>query len=414
MSDHDETRLSRALHERAHDVPGTHLDLDDVRRTARGIRRRRRMLTGLVAAAAVAVAVPVGITMTGGTGTDRPVGPAATPSRSAASDPSTAGPTPSPTPTLPQPEGIVPLTAKGAGRGTPPQVGYLSGRTVHLGPDSVVELPAAYASVTPYHGGFLAADLTRGGQDVVELDNTYTEVSRHPGSPRFALSADGTRVSWFTVESGAGHLHRAIVSGMSDQVDDQPVRGGSDFSPVGFASSDAVVYERTDAQSQVRVTDFAGTDRRLDGLLAAGGTSEEAGLVSGMVSASDSGSCWVVRQVTSGKDLWKTCDYSLGQFSPDGRYVLAGPAYRDGIGDGEVAVLDARTGDVVAHWRCSLDGSAFVSTSVWEDGTDVLTALFEDGSWHLLRLNVSGAIAETLTPVTADMDHRPWSFLPRP
>ncbi len=418
MSDHDETRLSRALHDRAHDVSGTHLELDDVRRTARGIRRRRRTVTGLVAAAVVAVAVPVGITMTGSTGADRPGDPAATPSRPVASaPPSTAGTTGSAPSQTPNPDGVLPLTAKGAARGSSPQVGYLRGRTVHLAPGSAVELPASYLSVTPYHGGFLAADFAEGEDYVVELDNTYAEVDRQPGSSRFALSADGTRVSWFTEDANGpkGLLHRAIVSGMSDEVIDQKVPGGVQYSPVGFVSSDEVVYQRYDDQPEVWVTDFAGTNRRLDGLLSAGGTSQEDGLVSGMVSASDTGSCWVVRQVSSGgRDLWKTCDYSLGQFSPDGRYVLAGPAYRDGIGDGEVAVLDARTGEVVAHWRCSLDGSAFVSTSVWEDGTDVLTPLFEDGSWHLLRLNVSGATTETLDPVTADMDHRPWTFLPRP
>jgi hypothetical protein len=417
MSNQDESRLSRILHDRAHDVSGAHLELDDVRRSAHGIRRRRRVLTGLVAAAAVAVAVPVGITAAGRTGTDRPVGPAATPSRPAASaPPSTAASTPSPTPTLPQAEGLLPLTATGAARGGPPQVGYLRGRTVHLAPDSAVELPSTYSSVTPYHGGFLAADFAKGEEYVVELDNTFAEVSRQPGSSRFALSADGTRVSWFTEDANGrtGLLHRAIPSGMSDEVTDQKVPGGMQFSPVGFVSSDEVVYERFDDRPQVGVTDFAGSTRRLEGLLAAGGTSQEEGLVSGMVSVSDNGSCWVVRPASAGEELWKTCDYSLGQFSPDGRYVLAGPAYRDGIGDGDVAVLDAHTGDVVAHWRCSLDGTAFVSTSVWEDGTDVLTPLYEDGTWHLLRLNVSGAISETLDPVTADMDHRPWNFLPRP
>ena len=61
MSTHDEDRLSRGLHDRAGDMHGAPLDLDEVLRTARGIRRRRQVLAGVAAAVVVAVAVPVGL-----------------------------------------------------------------------------------------------------------------------------------------------------------------------------------------------------------------------------------------------------------------------------------------------------------------------------------------------------------------
>ena len=76
MSNHDEDRLSRGLHDRADSLHGAPLELDDVKRSARGIRRRRQVLAGLAVAAVVAVAVPVGISATGSTRADRPVAPA--------------------------------------------------------------------------------------------------------------------------------------------------------------------------------------------------------------------------------------------------------------------------------------------------------------------------------------------------
>ena len=209
-------------------------------------------------------------------------------------------------------------------------------------------------------------------------------------------------------------LHRGIVSGMGEEVAEQALPADGPVSPVGFVSPEDVVYQTHGAQPQVRVTDLAGNDRVLDGLIAARGTSQAAGLVSGQLSFSDDGSCWAVRRVSTDSDLWKTCDYSLGQFSPDGRYVVAGPAYLDGIGNSEIAVLLARTGELVAHWQRPRDSSGFLTQSVWEDSTNLVTTWFEDGVWHLLRLNVSGEITEALEPVWADMVETPWTFLPRP
>lgn len=416
MSSHDEDRLSRGLHDRAGDVGGSPFDLADVKRSAKAIRRRRRVTTALVAAAVVAIAVPVGLSTTGTDRADRPVGPVgpATPSTSGASP----SPTVAPTRTVPPGQGVVPLTAQGASRGQRPQVDYLTGRTLHRADGSTVDLPAAYADVATYHGGFLATEFAAGEYEVVQLDNTGKEVDRQPGDARLVVSADGLEVSWFTTPGPGqqGHLHRGIASGMGDVVDDQPTPAGVQVSPVGFSGPGQVVYQRYGVEPQVWVTDFAGGNRRLPGLLAAGGTSQDAGLLNGQVSSSDTGSCWVVRAISpggAGTDRWRTCDWSLGAFSPGGKYVLAGPAYRDGIGDPEVAVLDAGTGAVVAHWQRPRSGDGFTNASVWEDGTDLLTSLYEDGAWHLLRLNVSGAVSETLAPVPGTSDEHPWVLLPR-
>jgi hypothetical protein len=406
MSTHDEDRLSADLHRRAAEITDASATLEDVRRSAEGLRRRRRIAGGLAAVAVVAVAVPAvisGITATGG-GSDRPAGPAAPPGRSVSS------------PAVPASPRTGPLTTRNAGRSSPPQVDYLTGATLHRVDGTTVDLPGSYTEVTAYHGGYLATEPGEQGYDVVTLDNTGAEVDRRPGDFRIALGGNGTVVSWLTGDQrNQAALHRAIVSGSSDAVDSLPVRASTATGPVGFVGSEQVVYQTQGEHPEVRVADFSDrSDRRLAGLIGVGGTSPSEPLLSGQVSSDDQGSCWVVREVPAARDLWRTCDFSLGRFSPDGRLVLGYPAYRDGAGDTEVAVLDARSGTVVAHWRSTRDARAVAAHVAWEDDDTLLATVFERGSWSMLRLDSDGSVTTALGPEPGEVDRSPWSFVTQP
>jgi hypothetical protein len=409
MSTNDEDRLARDLHRRAHDVGGNPVSLEDVRRSAQGIRRRRRLAGGLAAVAVVAIAVPATITgITAGGGRNEPPAPIASPSRSVSSPASTAA---SPTDTA-TPFGTSPLSTRGADRGGPPQADYLTGATLHRVDGSTVDLPGSYTEVTSYHGGYLATEQGDEGFDVVTLDNTNTEVDRQPGDFRIAVGGNGTTVSWLTSQGDQAILHRAIVTGSSDAVDTIPVRTSNATGPVGFVGAEQVVYQVQGETPEVHLADFAtGSDRRLAGLIGVGGTSPSESLLSGQTSADEQGSCWAVRQVTDGHDLWRTCDFSLGRFSPDGQLVLGYSAYRDGAGDSDVAMLDAHTGEVVAHWRSTRDSQAFAQKVAWEDDDTLLASVFERGSWSLVRLDHDGSLTTSLGPESGDMDRSPWSFV---
>lgn len=56
--------LARALRERAGDVTGQPVSFQAVRGSARRVQRRRRIVTGAVAAAVATVALPTGIAVT--------------------------------------------------------------------------------------------------------------------------------------------------------------------------------------------------------------------------------------------------------------------------------------------------------------------------------------------------------------
>ena len=409
MSTHDESRLAHDLHRRADDVGGHPVSLEDVQRSARGIRRRRRVAGGVAAVAMVAVAVPATITAitAGGGRSDRPA-PIASPSHPVSSTSSTSS-------TASAKPSVASLTTQGSGRSGPPAVDYLSGATLHRVDGSTVHLPGTYNELTAYHGGYLATELGDQGFDVVTLDNTGKEVDRRPGDFRIAVGGNGTTVSWLSTEGERPVLHRAIVTGSSDVVDDVPVRSSAASGPIGFVDAEKVVYEVPGEAPEVRLSDFAdGSDRRLPGLVGVGGTSPSEPLLSGQLSSEDDGSCWAVRRVTDGHDLWRTCDFSLGRFSPDGRLVVGYSAYRDGAGDGELAVLDAHTGRVLAHWQSTRRSQAFAQKVAWENDDTLLATVFQAGAWSMMRLGADGALTTSLGPERGDLDRSPWSFLASP
>ena len=74
------------------------------------------------------------------------------------------------------------------------------------------------------------------------------------------------------------------------------------------------------------------------------------------------------------EEVHRSCDHGYGALTPDGRLLLGGPAYSDGLGDRELAILDAGTGEVLAEWLASGDDT-WVGDAVWESDDTVLATL---------------------------------------
>jgi hypothetical protein len=129
----------------------------------------------------------------------------------------------------------------------------------------------------------------------------------------------------------------------------------------------------------------------------------------GYSSTTDTGSCSAVRtaDLTS---LWKTCDHRLLSFSPDGTHVLASGAYADGMGDSELAVLDAKTGKVALDLRTATEG--VLTQMVWEDDSHVLAVMFQQGRWAVLRIGLDGSREYAVEPVDASDDTQSPFVLP--
>ena len=416
MNDERE-RLSRELKARSQDVGGHPIGLDQVRQRARGIVWRRRIATGAVAAAVLAVAVPAGLAATGGT--DRGIGPVGPPSptvTNAAPSPSPSpdqSPTPSPSPSPTFPAGAVPLTAAGAARGADPGIIYLDGSVLHNG-SMTEQLPAAYRDIAVYHGGWLALDQQNGDTSVVQLDQDNHVTSTQPGAAGIAVDEAG-RTAWFVAGASGqpGQLVQGIGSGMSNGESSVPVPPGTVAHPVGFAGP-GLVYDTDGTHPQVFVTDFSGSQPTpVPGALKAGGTSVATNRISVLTKVTDAGSCWAVVD-TSGKPDWSTCDYTLGQFSLDGKYVAAYPAYFDGLGPSSVTILDAHTDKPVADFQRPLSSDLYVYDVAWEDDTHLLAVVHENGAWQILRLGTDGSLEAASPAVPGGDSSCPFFFAARP
>jgi hypothetical protein len=405
----DQERLSDALHQRVKDLDGHPIGLDTVKSSARRIRRRR-VAGGVVAAAAVlAVAVPTGVALTG-TSTDGtgPVAQGTASATASASEATSASAAPTPSPSITQqaspsptattalPPGVTPLTLDGTPAGAAPKLTYLDGRTVHTD-GAATELPARYAAVVGYHGGWLAQGMGNDGPTIVHIDGTGKVTSTAPGGYGIAVNGDGTLVAW--VEDGV--LKRGIASGMGEGEDTQKLPAGQDARVIGFAAND-VVYSLPGDKDTVHATDLNGHDRVLSGLIGARATHDFAGLVGGETRYnSDGTSCWVLRDLASGKDRFEECDWALQAVGPDAKYVVGVPSDCDGLGCSRLAVLDATSGKVVKEFASTADAQLFTTDLAWEDETHLLAVAFQQGTWQILRLGVDGSVETTVSGAQA-------------
>ncbi len=398
MTDHDPLRA--ALRGKADELGPDHLlTLDDVKGRARGIRRRRVAVSGLAAAAVLAVAVPVGLAL-GPDVTGRPdSGPAvttsATPTPSETPPPSTTV-DPTAPPVVGGPVQVV-LTTQVQARGGEPQIPYLFDGAINLPDGSQVPVAADYTQVAPLGDGWVA--VRSGSVDLLDSSGAVTE--SHPAAGSLAVSADGSIVVYATPE---GVMTSLTADGpaltLNSAADARPgsspagVLGSGTCKEGGGAdgTGGCVVYynvrgERTEAYyaSSHGITDAA------YGLLLVGGVASD-GRVAGVTEVSDTGSCSVLLDPDAAP-LWRTCDYTLGAFSPDGRYVLGHPAYTDGVGDGSLAILDATTGEVLVDYRSSAKAQSFLNSAVWDGGDaagTVLATVYEKGAWSLMRMTPLG------------------------
>jgi len=384
MTDHD--RLSDTLRGRADSLGDQHpLSLDDVKGRATGIRRRRRAVTGLAAAAVLAVAVPTGLSVVDRTsGTTRPdPGPAATTDGSPVPDPAT-------------PSGPVPLDTSTGARSGEAGIPVLYDGLAHLPDGGTFELPGDYTEFVATEEGW--AGVVGGIDDTGRLD---------------LLDQDGSVVDTAEATRGLAVSHDASVLAYVTPEGDIMVRTepGSErlgrvqadlATPAGVVGGDGcddgcTVYTNFETGSGGGAARTGSPETQEPfGLLEVTGVAED-GRVAGILSYEDDptkepGSCSAVLD-DANRQLWKTCDFTLGRFSPDGELVLGHPAYRSGEGDGSLAILDADDGTVLAEYVNDAESQAFVLTTAWDVDGSVLGLVRQGMEWHLMRFTADGQLS---------------------
>ena len=390
-------RLTEELRRQAQALPDQHpLTLADIQGRARGIRRRRYAASGLAAAAVLAVTVPLGLAA--GDRLDRTSpGPVDRPSegRSVIEDglpTPDADVDPSPAPELPR---RVALTTDTRTVGSPPQLPYLSGRELVLPDGPVAAVDGSYDVLLPLGDGFVVGgDAGDGRRFAALLDASGEESDRFAAQGWPGIAADGSLAAY--AQPGEALVVTLDSSGKRDGVSlpdslagEPPITVTGVHPCSAFEDCLLVADVESDGGARTLQVDRDGTQRETRFLQLADRSVD--GTLAGRVPSDDPGA--VCSAVTSpGANGWETCTWQLGQFSPDGRFVLGYPL-EDGRGPRSVALLDARDGTVLREYAARGRSDVFVRQAVWDTDGSVLATVWDTDHWAVLRMTVEGLIS---------------------
>ncbi|HEU4568699.1 MAG TPA: hypothetical protein VFR99_11750 [Marmoricola sp.] len=408
-----ERRLETGLLEEAdrfEELGGRELHLDEVLGRAGGLRRRRRTVTGLVAAAAVvALIAPAGVILADRDSASGPA-PLAHPTGHASTVPTAnadTGRQPAP--------GVLDVSDLPTGEAA--RVDYLQQGTLHLADGGT-------AAVQTRHTPQEFVELKDGARvwQTVDHGTSYVEVQepdgtfRDPVRSHFGLSSNPahTIASWI-LPSGQVMVWQGGTSAPQPLGDPVP---GSDLRIGPVTGADCSLACTVDVNVLDRdlqpweVTD-SGTHPLRDGSYLTVADVSEAGLSVGLTKISDFSTCSTL--LGEGEFAgFSTCRNQLTSFSPDGRLILALPSYYDGLGPGAIAMYDLH-GKRLFERSSTEQAQSWFTDAVWEDDSHLLVPVFQDGTWSLVRIGTDGHLeyaAPQVTPKGPDATRSPF-LLPR-
>lgn len=391
------TALGRAMGERADRLGTTHVDLDAVRGRAAGIRRRRRAAGAVGVLAAAAVLVPTGL-VAGGV-----LGGAEERERDLV-----AGQGPRDREQVFTPVGEVEVASlDDLPDGDAARVPYVSaadglvlpGVTFADGEDDAVRMPQNAVAVS---AGWLATGIVDGQAVLGFLDPDGVPVEELPLVEAGVVAAPAPleQAAWIEPLGDDQRVVLADTSGGNPflaELASWTVPGTVRVDLVGVGPQGVVVEVEGDAEGRTEPALLVpGTAEpvAVEGLLGVAGVDAVTGRLSGTTEVGDDGSCSAVTGPQGGTPIWETCDWTLGAFSPDGRWISATQPYRSGFGDTVRATLDGATGDVQASWSSIVDPDLQVtfSTYAWESEDDQLVVLVQGLDSVVARFSPDGTV----------------------
>lgn len=389
-----EMLVGTELHDRAGDVVGAGLTLNDVRGRAKRIRRRRQVGAGMAVAAVLAIAVPLGLNAGGSLDSKERIDPV-TPDRHQVVRTT--------------------LTTVGLDRGDAPRVEYFTSQGVVLPETGLQPLEENWQALVPGgpDGGWVA--LSPSKDDVVVLTDELERVSEQSSGQVLVSNPDRSLLAWTMPGMDSQTLVLRPTADPSAGAEWE-FPAGPLVEPVDFVSDTSLLFQATDQQdgsAEIGIARADGTTSTFEGdWVSAISASPETGLVAVQTkSTADASGCFGVVDpaASTSQTVWGTCSYSLAEFSPDGRYVLASSAYGDGMGLPSLSVLDARTGALVADFQPEREAMVSLVGVVWETTDTVIAVANEKTSWTILRLGVDGRLEEMIDPVK-DASFADWPF----
>jgi len=403
MTEHDDdltTQLTRSLTDRSDVMSGTSFGLAEVKGRARSLRRRRMATAVVGAAAAVAVIIPTVAlaSHTGGSNNEpAPITQTPSPTQAATDD----GHQPSP--------GV--LDVSDLPTGGAPSIEYVTaGKVLHQVDGSTVDIPTRQ----PVSSFAVLSNGTHVWQTADDRGHAWIEVEDAAGQLQaplpstFGLSVTRSHDAAAWVQPN-GQVMVMSVGATEPLAYGDPVPAGDDLRMGPFLGDDCggpadscEVYVNVSqrAAPQPWVVSVNGTEPARDGGYLFLADATESGLSVGYTKLTDSGSC---SRLLGGGEFqgFQTCQHTLTSLSPDGRLILADPAYHDGIGNGVIAMYDLE-GNRLFDRHSTEDAQSFYPGAEWEDDTHVLAPVFQAGQWSIVRVASDSSMEYAVPPVAGE------------
>jgi len=383
-------QITRALRQQADQIQEGPLSMADITGKARSIQRRRMLASVAGAAAVVAVIAPVGIlALTGNDNNAGPVAPSSTGTPTTPTSPSTPATAPTYTVDLdPTEDGTtsgepgIPMWMDGeiiAADGTATNVG----REVH---GFVLDPNGNWAGMTQNPTGDWQWTSFQDDGSVLDTEPATSD--------QVAVTPDGQSFAWisqFEPDEATPKQWQLTLAGPQAKVWPLDISADSGAAVVGILDDGSVVFDL--GTGGVKIARQNGTVTNLGkGLLGASSVSTATGAIAVQTSYNDDGtSCWAIVDIAGDANA-ETCDYALGQFSPDGSLIVGRDSDSDGIGPSRLYLLDAASLEPLATFDPPANGY-FWERTAWS-GDTILADVYADGEWGLAWLSADGILMQ--------------------
>lgn len=273
----------------------------------------------------------------------------------------TASPAPKTTPTGPLALDVAKLP-----QGADPRHSYRVERSVRGGAGQTLKVPgsAQIMDVARLDDGLLAATLPGNGDaELLKLDSAGQVVRRTKRIYKVVGTPDGTAavyaaeaplVNHEMTYGGTLYLERG---GTVESVDLPAVRS---ISPLAYANGK--VYYQASVKGSESITrlytwtpgDSAGV--RVPKIPSAPTAISSDGQLVASRPLAEGGQCSTVVETAGAKNRFRTCDYAITGFTPDGAVAIGVPTYGKGCSN-IVTALNARTSAVLRQWSGCFEGT---------------------------------------------------------